>query len=690
MDARLSAEQQMLRDAATRLVTDLGPDSVSGLADTERVARLEKAVAATGWRTLRSDGASGVEVALVAEEFGRGLADVPFLGPVLADDLRRAAGLAADDALVTIAINHEAVDARGIERVLALDGSRLLAGRAGAPVPGADLTRAAAALPGPLTPVGELTAEHAERWHALALVVTSADLLGAARGAHALACDYAKIRSQYGKTIGSYQAVAHPLAEGLALIEGCVSVLRHAAWAVDALPPAAALQAARIAKVYCARAARTVCETAVQVHGGIGNTWDCLAHVYLRRVLADTELFPARLEEAGLVPEPARDARGDPGSGIPAAPSGEARPDFRDGPAEAAFRDRLRAWLALRAGTFPASGDEYWARQGEWHQALYRAGFFGLSWPRVYGGHELPPVYDVILDEELALAGAPPRPSLGYLVQGLGRHGREELRQRFLPGMIDGTERWCQGFSEPGAGSDLASLTTTATPVPGDGGTFVVHGHKIWTSYSDVADWCLLLARTDPDVPRHRGLSAFVISMRQPGVEQRPLRMTNGVTTEFGQVHFDGARVPADQMVGAPGEGWALAMTVVGHEREPAELGYSARYGKLVRDLAARVSGAAPAELAWAAVQTEMLRLHVRRRLSERLDGLAHGPEGSLDKLLMTWVEQAAGHAALAVGGTRDPELLSAYLYSRAQSVMGGTSQIQKNIIAARILGLGA
>jgi alkylation response protein AidB-like acyl-CoA dehydrogenase len=254
--------------------------------------------------------------------------------------------------------------------------------------------------------------------------------------------------------------------------------------------------------------------------------------------------------------------------------------------------------------------------------------------------------------------------------------------------MIDGTERWCQGFSEPGAGSDLASLTTTATR---DGNDYVITGRKIWTSYSDVADWCLLLARTDPDVPRHRGLSAFVVSMRQPGIEQRPLKMMNGVSTEFGQVLFDGAKVPADQMVGAPGEGWALAMTVVGHEREPAELGYSARYGKLVRDLASRVAGgegAAPPELTWAVVQTEMLRLHVRRRLSERLDGVAHGPEGSLDKLLMTWVEQSAGHAALAVAGTRDPELLSAYLYSRAQSVMGGTSQIQKNIIASRILEL--
>jgi alkylation response protein AidB-like acyl-CoA dehydrogenase len=368
--------------------------------------------------------------------------------------------------------------------------------------------------------------------------------------------------------------------------------------------------------------------------------------------------------------------------------------DYRDSPPEAAFRDRLRDWLADRAGTFPESGDEYWARQAEWHQALHAAGFFGLSWPREYGGQELPPVYDVILDEELALAGAPPRPSLGYLVQGLGRHGSQELRRRFLPGLIDGTQRWCQGFSEPGAGSDLAALSTTAVQAQ-PGGDYVVHGHKIWTSYSDVADWCLLLARTDPGAPRHRGLSAFIVSMHQPGVQQQPLRMMNGVTTEFGQVTFDGARVPADQLVGAPGEGWALAMTVVGHEREPAELGFSARYGKLVRDLAARDlaarrDGPPSAELAWAVVQAEMLRLHVRRRLSERLDGIAHGPEGSLDKLLMTWTEQAAGHAALAAGGTGDPGLLSAYLYSRAQSVMGGTSQIQKNIIAARILRLGA
>jgi hypothetical protein len=278
-----------------------------------------------------------VEVAIVAEEFGRGLIDVPFLGPMLADDLRRGAAGdlrrgaagdlrrgAADDLRCgpagdlrragadrepgwTVAVDGRAIDvsrravgSQAAQRVLTLSGNRLLAGRAAAVIPGADLTRPNAEVSGPLAPAGELSGTHAARWLALALVGTTADLVGAARGAHALACGYAKVRTQYGQAIGSYQAVAHPLAEGLALIEGSVSVLRHAAWAVDELTPAEAVRAARIAKIYCARAARDICETAVQVHGGIGNTWECLVHVYLRRALASAGLFPVKLEEAGL------------------------------------------------------------------------------------------------------------------------------------------------------------------------------------------------------------------------------------------------------------------------------------------------------------------------------------------------------------------------------------------------------
>jgi alkylation response protein AidB-like acyl-CoA dehydrogenase len=375
--------------------------------------------------------------------------------------------------------------------------------------------------------------------------------------------------------------------------------------------------------------------------------------------------------------------------------------DFGDSAEEREFRLRLREWLTHNNPGLPPSStaDEYWAGQAAWHQTLYDAGFFGLSWPTEIGGHGLPSVYEVILDEELIAAAAPPRPSVGYLVQGLLRHGNEDVQQRFLPGLVSGRDRWCQGFSEPDAGSDLASLRTRAVP---DGSEYVITGHKVWTSYSDAAEWCLVLARTDTEVATHKGISAFIVPMRQPGIEQRPLKMINGITREFGEVLFDGARVDAANMIGEPGEGWRLAMTVVSHEREPGELGYVARYGKLVNELVHTVRHAPDAtgdegrrDLAWALVETEMLRCHVSRRLSDRLDGLTHGPEGSVDKLLMTYAEQAVGHASLAVGGIApsahdDDTWLKVYLYSRAQSVMGGTSQIQRNLIASRILELPA
>lgn len=309
MDARLSPEQAELRAAASKLAADLGPGSVHDLQDHDRAERIEASVAATGWRSLRSEGASGVEIALVAEEFARGLVDVPFLGPVLADAL-------APGAAATIVVDGRAPDARGIPHGVALDNSNKLAGRptgtpAGRPAGrltvlagplgeaavGADLTRHVAPAAREFVPAGEISAEAAARWRALAIVLTAADLLGAARGAHALAVEYAKVRAQYGHTIGGYQAVSHPLAEGLALLEGMTSITRYAAWAVDAASPGEALRLARVAKVYCARSARGVCETSVQVHGGIGNTWECLAHVYLRRVLTATELFGVRLEE---------------------------------------------------------------------------------------------------------------------------------------------------------------------------------------------------------------------------------------------------------------------------------------------------------------------------------------------------------------------------------------------------------
>jgi len=323
MDVRLSEEQQALRDAAAQAVDRLGPKTVAELDDAGRTSRLEAAVSSAGWRELRgadADGhaptASAVEAALVAEELARGLADVPFLGPTLAADLRRLAGAAPSEAPETVVFAPDlsgparavggvapaavAVDAAGARRALTLVPAvggdlvaELVPGRAEPPL---DLTRPArasdpGAAPVPLVPGGVLGEEAVTRWSAFGLALTCADLVGVMRGAIALACDYAAGRRQYDAPVGSFQAVQHLLADAHVAMEGSRSAALHAAWAVDALGAPEALAAGALSKAYCARAARDVCETVIQVHGGIGNTWDCLAHVYLRRALLSTDLF---------------------------------------------------------------------------------------------------------------------------------------------------------------------------------------------------------------------------------------------------------------------------------------------------------------------------------------------------------------------------------------------------------------
>jgi alkylation response protein AidB-like acyl-CoA dehydrogenase len=303
MDVRLSPEQQALRDSVAQVVDRLGPRAVGQLDDAERASKLDAAVAASGWWELRvaeDDGtplASGVEAAIVAEELSRGLADAPFLGPTLAVELRRLSGAPAASVAETVALTPDlgalgaavAIDAGGAASALVLlDGNVL----GQAPLAGADeridLTRPSRAV-GSVMPVGEvgdLTA-----WTALGLALTSAELVGTMRGAVDLTVEHATARKQYGTAIGSFQAVQHLLADAFTLMEGSRSIALHAAWAVDALPPDEALAAGATAKAYCARAARTVCETAIQVHGGIGNTWECLAHVHLRRALLSSDVL---------------------------------------------------------------------------------------------------------------------------------------------------------------------------------------------------------------------------------------------------------------------------------------------------------------------------------------------------------------------------------------------------------------
>jgi alkylation response protein AidB-like acyl-CoA dehydrogenase len=322
VDTRYSPEQLELRSATAAMVADLGPRTVVDLDDRDRQARLAAAGAGAGWFDLRGPGeadaplASGVDVAIVARELGRAAADTPFLGPVVAADLARRAfadldaadtAVVLDPTLLDLAVmpaggstEGVAVDCAGMTRALALaidDDTtfRIVRLAIADAAPATDLTRAL----GAVTVVAD--AENAlgdavdgdaiDRSRALALTITVADLVGTMEGVLDTTCEYAKERHQYGVAIGSFQAVQHLLAEARVLVEGSISVAQYAAWAVDALPPGEAREAGAVAKAYCARAARTVCETAIQVHGGIGNTWECFVHVHLRRALLSSALL---------------------------------------------------------------------------------------------------------------------------------------------------------------------------------------------------------------------------------------------------------------------------------------------------------------------------------------------------------------------------------------------------------------
>jgi alkylation response protein AidB-like acyl-CoA dehydrogenase len=325
MDTRDTPEQAELRRTARQLARELGPRTVADLDDTKRARRLAEAVRDAGWLDLRQEGedgeplAGGVEAAILAEALGESVADVAFVGPVLAADLARRAGAGPVDGavvafspdLIEAAVASEpttttgvlAVDCAAQGPVAAYvlvpegDGYRLAQVQVGGDSDGADITRTIRPIPtgAPLLPVPEqsrlLTRGDLDAWAALGLALTSADLVGLMRGVLDLTVAYAQERRQYGVAIGTFQAVQHLLAEARCLMEGAFSAALYPSWAVDNLASDEGLSAGRVAKAYCDRAARTVCETAVQVHGGMGNTWDCMVHVYLRRALLSSRWF---------------------------------------------------------------------------------------------------------------------------------------------------------------------------------------------------------------------------------------------------------------------------------------------------------------------------------------------------------------------------------------------------------------
>ncbi len=371
--------------------------------------------------------------------------------------------------------------------------------------------------------------------------------------------------------------------------------------------------------------------------------------------------------------------------------------DLRDTPEQAAFRANLRAWLAanLPRDPEPETMAERFDYIRRWQKKLHEGGWIALSWPVEYGGRGLSEIEEAILSQELSQASAPPSLPLVHLARPFITHGTEEQRRRYLPDLLSADVVWCQGFSEPDAGSDLASLRTLARA---DGDDYVISGQKIWTSFGAFADMCLLLARTDESAPRHKGISAFLLPLRTGGVTVRPIVMANG-DEEFAEIFLDEVRVPAASMLGQPGDGWAIALSTISHERGAADIGYQAKFERYFNELmseAAEAGGLADPvvreALGMARVELEVFGMHCLRRLGERYGGKDPGPLSSVDKLLMTQVEQTLLDVAVRhVPGSsrqRRKTWFDRYIYARAGSIYGGTSQIQKNILANRVLGL--
>ncbi|MHB8341025.1 MAG: acyl-CoA dehydrogenase family protein [Mycobacteriales bacterium] len=372
-----------------------------------------------------------------------------------------------------------------------------------------------------------------------------------------------------------------------------------------------------------------------------------------------------------------------------------------------AFRAELRSWLAthltdeIRALSGPLAADPAALMVlRDWQRELADASYAAIAWPVDYGGRGAGPLEQVVHAEEMDRAGAPPELNpigMANIAPAIMQAGTEAQKYALLPRMLRGDDIWCQGFSEPEAGSDLASLRTSAVL---EGEHYRVNGQKLWTTFAQVADWCELLVRTDADAPRHRGLTALLVDMRLPGIEVRPLRTLTG-DYEFSEVFFRDVAVPVADRLGEEGGGWQVAMTTLNNERAGVlrlYLGVRRRVDHLVAAAAETSRRGRPAiadpvvhhALARLLLEAEYLKLLAHRSIRDALDGREAGPEASLGKLAWSELEQRlADTAVLALGAGADRgEWARARVYARAVSIAGGTTQVNKNVLAQRVLDL--
>ena len=394
--------------------------------------------------------------------------------------------------------------------------------------------------------------------------------------------------------------------------------------------------------------------------------------------------------------------------------------DFSLTPDQEAFRERVRSWLdqniprdwMRRAkGTSEVPRPEAYQLLREWQHRLHDAGFVGLTWPKESGGQGLSFVEEMILQQEMALQKAPP--ILNILGVGMAgptiiAWGTDEQKKRYPPKILSAEEIWCQGYSEPNAGSDLASLQTRAVK---DGDSWIINGQKVWTSLAHIADWMMLLARTDPDVEKHKGITYFLLDMKLPGVTVKPLRQITG-DAEFNEVFFDNVRVHESQVLGGVGNGWSVGLTTLMYERLALGFGLQVRL-RIALDALVEMArlvekGGRPTtkdpvlrqKIAQLWIETESLKYTGARAITRLLRGELPGPEASAGKMVWVDVHQRlqelameieGPYAQLVAGSDRAVEngvWQYSFLRSRANSIEGGTTEIQKNIIGERVLGL--
>jgi alkylation response protein AidB-like acyl-CoA dehydrogenase len=373
--------------------------------------------------------------------------------------------------------------------------------------------------------------------------------------------------------------------------------------------------------------------------------------------------------------------------------------DLTLSPQEQAFRDELRAWLEENnPGQEPAGDEEAFEFRRKWQRQLADAGWAGLSWPEEYGGRGATLIEQAIFNEEISRAKAPSVANVLGLVMGgpvVIAHGTDEQKKRYLKPILTAEEIWCQGFSEPESGSDLASLKTKAVKSNGE---WVVTGQKVWTTFAHEAKWCMLVARTDQDAPKHKGLTYFLMDMEQEGVQVRPLHQITG-EAEFNEIFMEEARIPDENIVGGEGNGWTVAITTLMHERVGIGLGSAVQLkialGELMEQIRERGLEDDPVirqRVAQIYIEAETIRLNASRGLTRTMKTGIPGPEGSLTKWQWSDANQALTELAMDVRGAEAPIIDDHWTYrflrARANSIEGGTTEILKNIVAERVLGL--